>query len=318
MVVYIGKNTAWDEWQPANTQKIVPRLIVIYNSRAPVCLGVHCNSEYRESFMVRFRVGAVIAAAVFIAGALGAAQQTAPGSGSSPQAAAATQPMVTGNVVYMQKIALPPNAAIEIKLQDITAVPPKTIAETVFGAAGQQVPIAFQLTYNPANINQAHTYQVLANISVNGKRMFVTNTPLHVITQGSPSKVSLLLQPAPAQAAKPSGDKLRGTRWVLAEVNGQPAHPGQGETPHLELHKKENFTGSTGCNRMSGTYIASEGALQFTPGPMTMKACTESVMQQEQALLAAMKGTTAYQISGNTLELRDGEKVLAKFVKSSN
>ena len=240
--------------------------------------------------------------------------QTMPGSSASPQGASTSQPMVTGTVVYMQKIALPPNAAIEIKMQDITAAPPKTVAETVFGAAGQQVPISFQLTYNPADINQAHTYQVLANISVNGKPMFVTNTPLHVITQGSRSQgIALMLQPAPAQTAGSSGAKLRGTRWVLAEVNGQPAHPGQGETPHLELHKKENFTGSTGCNRMSGTYIASEGALQFTPGAMTMKACAELVMQQEQALLAAMKGTTAYQINGNTLELRNRDKVLAKF-----
>jgi putative lipoprotein len=239
--------------------------------------------------------------------------QMAPGPGTSPQDASARQPMVTGTVVYMQKIALPPNAAIEIKMQDISAGAPKTVAETVFAPAGKQVPIPFQLSYNPADINQAHTYQVLANINVNGKPMFVTNTPLHVVTQGAPSQVSLLLQPAPTQTAAPSGAKLRGTHWVLAEVNGQPARPGQGETPHFELHKKGNFTGSTGCNRMNGTYIASEGALQFTPGAMTMKACADPVMQQEQAVLAAIKGTTAYQIDGNTLELRNGEQVLAKF-----
>jgi len=222
---------------------------------------------------------------------------------------------VSGTVVYMQKIALPPNAAIEVKLQDISAAPPKTIAETVFGAAGHQVPIPFQLSYNPADINQAHTYQVLANISVNGKPMFVTNTPLHVITQGAMSQgVALMLQPpAPGQSAAASGAKLRGTHWVLAEVNGQPAHPGQGETPHIELHKKGNFTGSTGCNRMQGSYIASMGALQFTPGALTMKACADPVMQQEQAMLAAIKGTGAYQITGNTLELKNGDKVLAKF-----
>jgi putative lipoprotein len=248
---------------------------------------------------------------LFFAGCCAWAQTT---PGTLPQATSGGQPMVTGTVVYMQKIALPPNAAVEIKMQDTSVASPKTIAETVFGAAGQQVPISFQLTYNPANINQAHTYQVLANISVNGKPMFVTNTPLHVITQGSPSQgIALMLEPAPAQAAASSGGKLRGTHWVLAEVNGQPAHPGQGETPHIELHKKGNFTGSTGCNRVSGTYIASEGALQFTPGPMTMKACADPVMQQEQAVLAAMKGTNAYQINGSTLELRNGEKALAKF-----
>jgi putative lipoprotein len=239
--------------------------------------------------------------------------QMAPGPGVSPQDQVARQPMVTGTVVYMQKMALPPDAAIEIKMQDISAGAPKTIAETVFAAAGQQVPISFQLTYNPADINQAHSYQVLANINVNGKPMFVTNTPLRVITGGSPSQISLLLQPAPMQTAASAGAKLRGTHWVLAEVNGQPARPGQGETPHFELHKKGNFSGSTGCNRLNGTYIASEGALQFTPGAMTMKACADPVMQQEQAMLAALKGTNAYQIEGNTLELKNGSQVLAKF-----
>ena len=100
---------------------------------------------------------------------------------------------------------------------------------------------------------------------------------------------------------------------MLAEVDGQPARPGQGETPHFELHKKGSFTGSTGCNRLNGTYIASEGALQFTPGAMTMKACADPVMQQEQAVLAAIKATTAYKIDGNTLEFKNGDKVLAKF-----
>jgi putative lipoprotein len=236
-----------------------------------------------------------------------------PGPGVSPQDQVARQPMVSGTIAYFQRIALPPDAAIEVKVQDISATPVKTIAETVFAPAGKQVPIPFQLSYNPGDINQGHTYQVLANINVNGKPMFVTNTPLHVITGGSPSQVSLLLQPAPVQGATPSGAKLRDTHWVLAEVGGQPARPGQGESAHFELHKKGNFTGSTGCNRMSGSYIASEGALQFTPGTMTMKACADPVTQQEQAVLAAIKATTAYKIDGNTLELRNGDKVLAKF-----
>ena len=236
-----------------------------------------------------------------------------PASSPSTSQATTAQPMVSGTLVYRERIALPPDAAIEVKVQDISSTPPKTIAESVFAPEGRQVPIPFQLPYTPADINQAHKYQVLANISVHGKPMFTTQTPLWVITQGAPSQVSILLQAAPEQPSAASGAKLRDTHWVLAEVAGKPAQPGQGESVHIELHKKGRFTGSTGCNRMSGNYIASEGALQFTLGPITMKACSEPVMQQEQAVLGALKSTTAYKISGNTLELMNGAESLAKF-----
>jgi len=230
----------------------------------------------------------------------------------SPAPSATAQPMVTGTIASVQPMTLPPNAAIEVKVQDVTGAG-KTIAETVFAAAGQQPPISFQLTYNPADINPAHTYQVLANINLNGKLIFVTGTPLWVITKGAPSQVAILVQPAPAQSAAVSGTRLRDTRWVLAEVNGTPASPGEGQSAHLELHKKGKLTGSTGCNNLMGSYIASEGALQFTPAATTRKMCTAPVMQQEQAMLAALKATTAYKVDGNTLELLNGSQSLAKF-----
>lgn len=223
-----------------------------------------------------------------------------------------SQPMISGTIASLQPMTLPSNAAIEVKVQDVTGGA-KTIAETVFASAGQQPPIPFQLSYNPGDINPAHTYQVLANINVDGKPMFITPTPLWVITKGAPSKVAILVQPAPAQQPAAAGVKLRETKWVLAEVNGNPAFPGEGVAAHLELHKKGKVTGSTGCNNLVGSYIASEGALQFTPAATTRKMCTAQVMQQEQAMLAALKATTAYKIDGNTLELLNGSQSLAKF-----
>ncbi len=227
----------------------------------------------------------------------------------------ASQPMVSGTITYRERMALPPDAAIEVKLQDVSAGASgaKTVAETVFAPTGQ-VPVPFQLNYNPADINPAHKYQVSANISVNGRAMFASTTPYPVITQGAPSQVAIMLQKAaPAAAPAAGAAKLRGTKWVLAEVNGTAAQPGEGKSAHFVLHSKGSLTGSTGCNNLAGTYIASEGALQITPGAMTMKACSPAVSQQEQAFLEALKATTKYTIDGSTLELLNGEQVLAKF-----
>lgn len=237
------------------------------------------------------------------------------GQAATSASAAPAQGSVSGTIAYRERIALPANAAIEVKVQDVSLqdAAAKTIAETVFAPEGKQVPIPFQLSYNPADINQAHNYQVEANITVNGKLMFVSTAAYPVITHGAPSQVAVMLQQAPAQPAAAAGAKLTGTKWVLAEVNGNPAAPGEGQSVHLVLHKKGKLTGSTGCNNVVGNYIASEGALQFTPAATTMKMCPAPVMQQEQAVLAAMKATTAYKVNGNTLELLNGQQSLAKF-----
>lgn len=230
---------------------------------------------------------------------------------ANPQAAA--QPSISGTITYRERMALPPDAAIEVKLQDVSQAKPKTIAESVFAPEGKQVPIPFQLSYSPADINSAHTYKVQANISVNGKPMFTTTASAPVITNGAPSQVALMLQQAPVTGKTASASKLRGTHWVLAELNGKPAEPGEGETAHLILHNKGRLSGSTGCNHITGTYIAEQGALQFTPAATTMKMCSPPVMTQEQALLAAIKATNKYHLEGETLELLNGDQALAKF-----
>ena len=228
----------------------------------------------------------------------------------------AAQPSISGTIAYRERIALPADAAIEVKLQDVSVADgaANTIAETVFSSGGKQVPIPFQLTYNASDINAAHKYEVVANIRANGKLMFTTAAAYPVITQGAPSQVTMILQQAAAKPATAPGRRLTDTKWKLVQLNGKAAVAAEGSEAHLFLERKGGaFSGSTGCNQMTGTYIASEGALQFTPGGVTMKMCPPPVMQQEQALLAAIKATTNYRIDGDALELLNGTQPLAQF-----
>lgn len=271
------------------------------------------------------RSGAVLAVvAVLFVSSWGWAQGSAPSSSAAqggavqaaPTQAAPAQGTITGTVTYLERMALPANAAIEVKLRDVTTqmAAEKTVSTSVFAAAGKQVPISFSLTYNPANINLAHSYQVQANIRVDGKLIFSSTTSYPVITQGAPSEAAIVLQPANAPAASPAGDKLRDTHWNLVELNGTPAVTATGgKEAHLELYKTGQLSGSTGCNNITGSYIATDGGLQFTAGASTMMACPPPQTQQEQAFLAALKATSAYRIDGDTLELLNGQQVLAKF-----
>ncbi len=230
----------------------------------------------------------------------------------------APQYTITGTVAYRERVALPPDAAIDVRLEDTSLqdAPVKLIGESVFAAAGQQVPISFQVSFNPADINPAHTYQLRANITVNGTMTFTSATAYPVITHGAPMQADIMLQQVQVAApAKSAGPKLHGTYWMLVELGGKPAVPGMGKTePYIRLHREQgSLEGSSGCNGVAGTYIVEQSALRITPSATTMMMCPPALMEQEQGLINALKATSSYRIEGDALDLINGKEVVARF-----
>lgn len=112
----------------------------------------------------------------------------------TPDAAGA----VTGTVTYLQRVALPPDAVIEVKLQDVSLAdaPAKTIADQKITLGTRQVPVPFDLKFDPAKIDPKHSYSVRATILTEGQPRFITDKAYPVITQGNPSHVELILKQA--------------------------------------------------------------------------------------------------------------------------
>jgi uncharacterized lipoprotein YbaY len=108
-----------------------------------------------------------------------------------------TSARVTGTVTYRQRIALPPNAVVEVKLLDVSRqdAPAVTIAQQNITVGNRQVPIPFTLTYNPARINPRHTYTIQARILINGRPRFRNTSAYRVITQGRPNTVEVVVNP---------------------------------------------------------------------------------------------------------------------------
>ena len=75
----------------------------------------------------------------------------------------------------------------------------------------------------------------------------------------------------------------------------------------IDLAANGRFSGSTGCNRISGTWTGSAGgSFTITPGPMTQAACVDPAGQaQEQAFTAGLPKVTQAAVSGSTLTLSD-------------
>jgi len=119
-------------------------------------------------------------------------------------------------------------------------------------------------------------------------------------------------QDAATAASQPS---LTETQWNLIELNGNPVAVRPTEThPYIYLQVQgDRLSGSGGCNRFFGSFDVSGSSLQFHSVAQTQMACPGASMQREPELLEALKLVTSYQISGNILQLRLDDRVLACF-----
>ena len=112
-----------------------------------------------------------------------------------PQPAPNQKGVLSGTVTYRERMALPPNSLVKVRLWDAFERPSSaTVGETSFVAQGQ-VPLPFQLFFDPALIQASHTYGARASISVEGVVWFESEKPLPVLTNGTPTvDVELLVK----------------------------------------------------------------------------------------------------------------------------
>ena len=91
---------------------------------------------------------------------------------------------------------LPPHAVVTVRLWDALEPPSTaTVGELKFEAQGQ-VPLPFELFFNPGLIQESHPYGARARISLEGTTLFESTTPVAVLTQGAPTAgVELLVKP---------------------------------------------------------------------------------------------------------------------------
>lgn len=92
---------------------------------------------------------------------------------------------VTGTVTYLPRIALPPDAIVEVSLQDVSRAdaPAITLASQTIELNGRQVPVDFALSHNPNQMEPGHTYAVRASIRV-GEELWFTSTRSYPIIPG--------------------------------------------------------------------------------------------------------------------------------------
>lgn len=233
--------------------------------------------------------------------------------------------VVSGTVTYRERIALPADAVVDVRLIDATradAAAP-VLAQKTVETKGRQIPIPFELPYDASNIETGHTYLVRAGIRSGDQLLFSTAAAHRVITGGHPTRVDLVLERVRTNADSARGTSTRSTvslentNWKLVVLGGRPALLIDNATePHLRLDAAQRAVrGSTGCNGMNGSYIVTGDSLRFGQVTVTRRACVAQEMnRQEGIFLETLQATRTWRVAGDTLTISGEPGELARFV----
>lgn len=228
-------------------------------------------------------------------------------------AAASMAGEISGSITYREKIALPSNAVITVRMEDVTVenTAPKMVSELRFAVAGKQVPFNYVLPYVDAAVTKGGRYQVRASIRSGGQLLFASANPTAVISNGMKS-ANLVLQ----RASVPQTNQLTGVTWKLIDLNGKPAITGSTSVPNIKFEADGNKLGGfTGVNHFGGSYKLTGGSLSITVGPQTLIGASQELMDQERDFTAALKEVTSYRLLDGRLDLLKGPDVIARFEK---
>ncbi len=155
------------------------------------------------------RIGAVLLLVAALPGCTGSRKTpaappvTPPGPEAPPGPAPTALPapiretaVLRGTVTYRQRSALTPEAEVQVELREAAAPggEPSLVAKRIIERPGQ-VPIAFELPYDPSAIDPAAGYTVSARITDRGQLQFVTETPVPVLTRGAATTAEVVVTP---------------------------------------------------------------------------------------------------------------------------
>lgn len=215
---------------------------------------------------------------------------------------------VTGTVGYRERIALPPNSIITVRLEDATRVdaPAALISESKFVSGRNQVPFSFKLPYVDSAVQRNLQYFVRATIHSNGQLIYTSTEAYPVINNGV-KKVDIRLMRVAASG-------LSSGKWTLTELNGKQAKSNGKGGPFVQFNsEKGELSSNTGVNGMGGNFSLTGNKLTIKPGAQTMMAGSPEMMEQERAFVNMLKATDGYRINDNNLVLLKGNKIIATF-----
>lgn len=218
-------------------------------------------------------------------------------------AAMAQAGTVKGSVTYLERIAVPPGAVLEVRLADVSRMDVAAAMLSLQRFALDRVPFAFALTYDDALIEPAMSYAVQAEILHGGDVLYRSTQVYPVLTRGAGDSVDIVVARVAAGVPdSPAG--LEGTRWRVSDIRGRALIADK--RPSIRFLDGGEFGADSGCNQYVGTAAIESGAIRF-PQAMagTRMACPDPYGTLERDFIAALHEVAAYLRDGDNLALLD-------------
>jgi len=233
--------------------------------------------------------------------------------------AVAAQVNLPGQVTYRERVALPDSATLEIQLVDETlpGLPPRLDVKAMIGPG--EVPLNFNLSFEDSLILPNHSYALIAAISADSGLLFRNFEP-YGVSPLSPAEPVVIVtnlvgqvqsgSSASSEPAEPAPPALLDTTWTATSIKGAPVLPRT--KPSLSIGGDMRAGGSGGCNSWFSQAQIDGDTLRLGSITSTLKGCTQSVNQQEQAFRDALAASARWEVSGDTLTLfaADGAALL--------
>lgn len=215
--------------------------------------------------------------------------------------AAVSAGTLTGTAAYRERIALPPEAVLEVRLEDVSRAdaPSRTLAMKQYALSG--VPMDFTLEYDDALIRDGLSYVLRATISMNDRLLFTTDTAHPVLTRGAGSHVDITLVKVPAP--EPTAG-FAGTAWQVVELGGMSI--ATVKVPELRFDDEGHFAAYAGCNRFRGGVEVGDGTISFSQNAAaTLMACVPPYDVAERRYVDALMQARGFTMGSDVLELTD-------------
>jgi len=226
-----------------------------------------------------------------------------------PEMSVAAEKTLKGEVMYRERIALPPNAVLSVQLADVSLAdaPAAIVGERKVAPAGQ-VPIKFEISFDPTVIRPNTTYALQARITADDKLLFITDTRYQVDPLSDARQTIVLKMVAPSDT--PTSASLFDQSWLVEYVDGI----GVIAQPKATFRVSEagKAGGSGPCNAYFATAKVEGSTIAVSDIGSTYKACAPEVMAEEKALFEALVKAASYHIDAGRLTIadKDGREIL--------
>jgi putative lipoprotein len=223
-----------------------------------------------------------------------------------PLASLGAEKSISGEVLYRERIALPPNAILTVELADVSLAdaPAAIIGKQVVDPAGQ-VPIKFTISFDPAVIQPNMQYALQARITVNDTLWFI-NDMRHTVDPLADAQQSLVLKMVRKSEAPAPTSNIFDAVWVSEDASGA------GMPPTFSVKADGKLFGKGPCNNYFGTAKIGDGTIAIGDVGSTRMACAPDVMDREKAFFEMLRNAASFDIKAGRLTLRgkDGEDIL--------